>query len=93
MRCLFSDFLFNLADNVQHLARNFLSLTISFQILIFCKLAGLLPDCALDFMKLACCRVFCALSGHRILLNRLCSPLRKTSNSPHCFVHHPKSTP
>src|ERR1039457_3008359 len=55
--CLFSDSLFNLADNVLNFARVLFSSAVGFKAGVVGKLAGLLLDCAFDFVNLACCLV------------------------------------
>ena len=54
---LFSDSLFNLADKALNFASIFLSSAIGLQVGAAGKFAGLLPDCAFDFVKLACCLI------------------------------------
>src|SRR5664280_1291718 len=65
---LFSDSLFNLADKALNFASVFLSSTISLQVGVAGKFAGLLPDCAFDFVKLACCLIVRARFHHGSLL-------------------------
>src|ERR1035437_5036958 len=55
--CLFSDSLFNLADKVLQFARVLFSSAVGFEVGVVGKLAGLLLDCAFDFVNLACCLV------------------------------------
>jgi hypothetical protein len=52
--------LFNLADDVLNFSGVLFSNAISFQVGILRELAGLLLDCAFDFVKLAGCLIFCA---------------------------------
>src|ERR1017187_1429679 len=54
---LCSDSLFNLADNLLNFSDILFSSAISFQVGVLGNLAGLLLDCAFDFMKLACCLI------------------------------------
>ena len=54
---LFSDSLFNLADSLLNFPDILFSSAISFQVGVLGKLAGLLLDCAFDFVKLACCLI------------------------------------
>ena len=57
---LFSDSLFNLADKALNFASVFLSSAIGLQVGAAGKFAGLLLDCAFDFVELACCLIVCA---------------------------------
>ena len=66
--CLLSYSLFNLAGNVLDFPGILFSLAISCQVGIAGKFAGLLPDCAFDFVKLARCLIFCARFHHDSLL-------------------------
>ena len=54
---LCSDSLFNLADSLLNFSGILFSSAISFQVGVLGKLAGLLLDCAFDFVKLACCLI------------------------------------
>jgi hypothetical protein len=54
---LCSDSLFNLADNLLNFSGILFSSAISFQVGVLGNLAGLLLDCAFDFVKLACCLI------------------------------------
>src|ERR1017187_2847582 len=56
--CAYS--LFNLADDVLNFSGVLFSNAISFQVGVLRELAGLLLDCAFDFVKLTCCLIFCA---------------------------------
>jgi hypothetical protein len=57
---LFAYSLFNLADDVLNFSGVFFSNAISFQVGVLRELAGLLLDCAFDFVKIAGCLIFCA---------------------------------
>jgi hypothetical protein len=65
---LLSHSLFNLADNVLHFPGILFSFAISRQVGIAGKFAGLLFDCAFDFVKLACCLILRARFHHDSLL-------------------------
>ena len=65
---LCSDSLFNLADNFLNFSGILFSSAISFQVGVLGKLAGLLLDCAFDFVKLACCLIVRARFHHDSLL-------------------------
>src|ERR1035438_4997564 len=65
---LFSDSLFNLADKTLNFASIFLSSAIGLQVGATGKFAGLLLDCAFDFVELACCLIVCARFHHGSLL-------------------------
>src|SRR5664279_1159609 len=52
--------LFNLADDVLNFSCVLFSNAISFQVGVLRDLAGLLLDCAIDFVKVAGCFIFCA---------------------------------
>src|ERR1039458_8653833 len=54
---LCSDSLFNLADSLLNFSGILFSSAISFQVGVLGKFAGLLLDCAFDFVKLACCLI------------------------------------
>ena len=54
---LFSDSLFNLADNFLNFSVILFSSAVSFQVGVLGKLAGVLLDCAFDFVKRACCLI------------------------------------
>src|ERR1039458_1197902 len=66
--CLFSDSLFNLADNVLNFARVLFSSAVGFKAGVVGKLAGLLLDCAFDFVNLACCLIARAQFHGEVLL-------------------------
>src|ERR1039457_822803 len=66
--CLCSDSLFNLADSLLNFSGILFSSDISFQVGVLGKLAGLLLDCAFDFVKLACCLIVRARFHHDSLL-------------------------
>jgi hypothetical protein len=57
---LFAYSLFNPADDVLNFSGVLFSNAISFEVGVIRDLAGLLLDCAFDFVKLAGCLVFCA---------------------------------
>jgi len=57
---LFAYSLFNLADDVLNFSGVLFNNAISFQVGVIRDLAGLLLDCAFDFVKLAGCLIFCA---------------------------------
>ena len=57
---LLSNSLFNLTDGVLNFSCVLFSNAISFQVGVLRDLAGLLLDCAFDFVKVACCLIFCA---------------------------------
>src|ERR1019366_3776845 len=61
---LFSDSLFNLADKALNFASVLLSSAIGLQVGAAGKFAGLLLDCAFDFVELACCLIVCARFHH-----------------------------
>jgi hypothetical protein len=65
---LLSDSLLNLADNVLYFSGILFSSAVSLQVGVAGKFAGLLPDCAFDFVKLARCLIFCARFHHDSLL-------------------------
>src|ERR1039458_6698272 len=65
---LFADSLFNLADKALNFASISLSSAIGLQVGVAGKCAGLLPDCAFDFVKLACCLIVRARFHHGSLL-------------------------
>ena len=65
---LFSDSLFNLADNFLNFSGILFSSAISFQVGVFGKLARLLLDCAFDFVEIACCLIVRAGFHHDSLL-------------------------
>src|ERR1035437_1358206 len=65
---LCSDSLFKLADSLLNFSGILFSSAISFQVGLLGKLAGLLLDCAFDFVKLACCLIFGAGFHHDYLL-------------------------
>jgi len=52
--CLISNNLLNLADNFLDFSGILLIPAVSLQVRISGKFAGLLPDCAFDFVQLAC---------------------------------------
>src|ERR1019366_3746522 len=54
---LCSDSLFNLADSLLNFSGILFCSAISCQVGVLGKLAGLLLDCAFDFVKLACCLI------------------------------------
>ena len=55
--CLFSGGLFDLADKVLNFARVLFSSAVRFKAGVVGEFAGLLLDCALDFVNLACCLI------------------------------------
>src|ERR1035441_3872886 len=57
---LLSNSLFNLTDGVLNFSCVLFSNAISFQVGVLRDLADLLLDCAFDFVKVACCLIFCA---------------------------------
>src|ERR1035441_146654 len=57
---LLSNSLFNLTDGVLNFSCVLFSNAISFQVAVLRDLASLLLDCAFDFVKVACCLIFCA---------------------------------
>ena len=65
---LFSDSLFNLADSLLNFSGIIFSLAVSRQVRVAGKFAGLLLDCAFDFVKLACCLIVRAGFHHDSLL-------------------------
>ena len=65
---LFSDSLFNLADNFLNFSGILFSSAVNFQVWVFGKLARLLLDCAFDFVEIACCLIVRAGFHHDSLL-------------------------
>ena len=65
---LLSNSPFNLADDVLNFSGVLFSNAISFQVGVLRDLAGLLLDCAFDFVKRAACFIFCARFHHDSLL-------------------------
>src|ERR1035438_10821462 len=65
---LCSDSLFNLADSLLNFSGILFSLAISRQVGVRGKLAGLLLDCAFDFVEIACCLIVRAGFHHDSLL-------------------------
>src|SRR5664279_4525491 len=76
--------LFNLADDVLNFSSVLFSHAISFQVGVLRELAGLLLDCAFDFVKLAGCLIFCA-RFHRGSL--LCSIVVDSLKSMDGYLH------
>jgi hypothetical protein len=65
---LLSHGLFNLADKVLHFSGNLFRLAVGGQVGVAGKFAGLLPDRAFEFVKLACGLILCARFDHDFLL-------------------------
>ena len=65
---LCSESLFNLADNLLNFSGILFSSAISFPVGVLGNLAGLLLDCAFDFVEIACCLIVRAGFHHDSLL-------------------------
>src|ERR1017187_6820849 len=61
---LFSDILFNLADNFLNFSVILFGSAVIFQVGVSSKLARLLLDCAFDFVEIACCLIVRARFHH-----------------------------